>query len=379
MAKQPISLAEVIGGNANGPRMVRSGPPREEYLGHPYNNRRDHGPNHPVFGRSAVAMPGMINSKQLSGSSIMQHEKSIPGIAGHSVEYIEKSTSSSTQSQPQRPMQERIFISEGTHPKTAQSTETSRSQTPFSRPRAKSITPTAGTFGSTQNFPGSAPANILSHSSFPQQSTSPESLTPSRKAVSRSQQSALPEFLRPSSGSAKEVSPSISRLQGRGFVQRIVQASEAGRQESTFDTRSRSSQSPLPSAPPRLYTTPLKQVDDMVSHAESHDMSRYVRSVASMPAISKTPPRPPSQQDVKRNKKPGSACTTVTFIEPPKVKHSSPVPGVSELGVRATGDIGAGTVLTHRQLSGDRMPRVDAVQALPSSPGKTLSHVRVLW
>ena len=191
-----------------------------------------------------------------------------------------------------------------------------------------------------------------------------------------------PAFLRPPvTSSTKDPTPSISRLQGRGFVQSVVQASGrleagAGAVKSTFispvptisETRDKGARrasvldrwqpamnnAGTPSPPPQSPKSFLPnrgRVTDTWQPAEvkRHDTGRSLKSAVSLPAMPKTPSGRTSTLPESNNL--GSSTTMLSYIKPTKTGDD---PVVDELGVKA-----------------------DASEArVPSSPSKRLSHVR---
>lgn len=252
-----------------------------------------------------------------------------------------------------------------------------------------------------------------------------------------------PAFLRPPiSSSLKDPTPSISKLQGRGFVQSIVQASDrissdsqgspstttkhvfpstspapsqggnevrekGARRASVLDrwnpvmnaNNNGTPSPPLPAAksatPTRSYTahasTKSAQGQD-VPAVKTHDTGRSVRSAVSLPAIPKTPLKKSDGLPIQdTEEKLGSSSTMISYIKPTKTGDNPVIPDVDELGVKASeggaqvGGVGAGTggsSVSHGAVAGTpgkaKTPRVSA-SPLPSSPGKPLSHVRPLW
>ncbi|KAL4074202.1 hypothetical protein J3A83DRAFT_2696450 [Scleroderma citrinum] len=269
---------------------------------------------------------------------------------------------------------------------------------------------------STQSrFPDPAPSFTPSSVSVPIPPRPPASAV--RTSHSPQQQSSSgPVFLRPRMNSSKEPTPSISRLQGRGFVQSIVQATQTGTQGSPSvknmfppspqaqaqaqnETRNKStrrasvldrwqpvlnnsggssSTPPRVSSPTRSYTVNLKQGEDILD-VKTHDTGKTVRNSVSMPAIPKTPLK---KSDVLPGQgvdgKLGSASTMVTFINLAKAGNNSLVPAVDELGVKAGDAVGSRVgVIDHTVKSGAAV-QTKAPMMPPSSPspsaGKPLSH-----
>lgn len=299
------------------------------------------------------------------------------------------------------------------------------------------------------SFPGAIPWQTPRHrpsTQLPSTPTvppkSPRPPSPMRGThAPQPQRGIAPTFLRPpGSSSAKDPTPSISRLQGRGFVQSIVQASDrisgdpqgspsatpkhvfpssspvpsqggsevrekGARRASVLDrwtpvmnaNANSTPSSPLPvnkiATPSRSHTpTSMKLVQGQdISVVKTHDTGRSVRSAVSLPAIPKTPHKKadglPTQDT---EEKLGSSTTMISYIKPTKTGDDPVVPDVDEMGVKAlegvqAGEVGmgvSGSSMNHRVVPGTpgkaKTPRASA-PPLPSSPGKPLSHVRPLW
>lgn len=238
-------------------------------------------------------------------------------------------------------------------------------------------------------------------------------------------------YLRPPP--AKEPTPSISRLQGRGFVQSMVRASsqmdtgsnsgspssadkskELAKKTSVLDrwhhgsdaapviapkpiplrkartTDSTSQPSSISSTPVQVFPT-YKPSSPKPERAEFSNMT--VRSRASLPSISQDRYSPPRKSDEIENPTPsqrralGSSTTMVSYIKPIKTGDGPSVasppsrppssasrgrtttPGVDELGVRVRSRT--------RSIGEDTEKR----SGTPGSGagGKPLNHVRPLW
>lgn len=255
-------------------------------------------------------------------------------------------------------------------------TDSNRTKSP-ARPQ-----PSSTRFNSSQPSwtPKQQPATISSVAASPvQQTYSPQP----HRGVS-------PAFLRPPvTSSTKDPTPSISRLQGRGFVQSVVQASgrleaEAGATKSPFgspvqtasETRDKGvrrasvldrwqpamnnagTPSPPPQ-PPKPFLPNRGRVTDARQPAEvkSHDTGRSLKSAVSLPAIPKTPSG--KTNTLLEHNNLGSSTTMLSYIKPTKTGDDPVVADVDELGVKAD----ASEARTH----------------VPSSPSKPLSHVRAFW
>lgn len=301
------------------------------------------------------------------------------------------------------------------------------------------------------SFPGAVPWQTARHQPSPQvpsasavhpRSSGPPS--PLRGTHSpRPQRGLSPAFLRPPTNSSmKDPTPSISRLQGRGFVQSIVQSSDrfssdpqgspptapkhvfpstppdvrekGARRGSVLDRwnpvmNANGNSTPSPPLATSRSATPTRShtahasvksgsgQGQEVSVVKTHDTGRSVRSAVSLPAIPKTPLKKSDGLPVQGVEgKLGSSSTMISYIKPIKTGDDPVIPDVDELGVKASdggvqvGGTGTGTgtgggdVLRGIVVGGNaspskaKTPRVSA-SPLPSSPGKPLSHVRPLW
>ncbi|KAG8213638.1 hypothetical protein J3R82DRAFT_10327 [Butyriboletus roseoflavus] len=293
------------------------------------------------------------------------------------------------------------------------------------------------------SYPGAVPWQTPRHqpspqlpstSTIPPRSTGPPS--PIRGTYApQPQRGVSSALLRPPiSSPTKDPTPSISRLQGRGFVQSIVQASDrfSGDTQGSPSTTPKHvfpSTSPAPSqgggevrekgarrasvldrwtpvmngipspplpttksaTPTRSYTAHASMKSGQgqdVTSVKTHDTGRSVRSVVSLPAIPKTPVKKSdgfSAQDTEE--KLGSSSTRISYIKPAEPGDDPIIPNVDELGVKAleggvqVGGTGTGgsnvnhgaVVGTHAFPGKAKTPRVSA-PPLPPSPGKPLSH-----
>ncbi|KAG2342901.1 hypothetical protein BDR05DRAFT_934330 [Suillus weaverae] len=280
-------------------------------------------------------------------------------------------------------------VTESTYSRTPNSEHT-RAKTPTSEPnRVK--TPAADS-GHTKS-----PIYTRSNSSQPswtprQQSTPIPSVTPTspvRQTYSpQPSRGVSPAFLRPPvTSSTKDPTPSISRLQGRGFVQSVVQASGrlesgagAARRESTFgsptqaasETRDKNARrasvlnrwqpamnnAGTPSPPPQspFPASRGRTPDAREPEVKTHDMEFPLKSVVSIPTFPKMPSKKTSALPESADHNLGSSTTMLAYIKPTKTGDDPVVRNVDELGVKADGS--------------------EARKRVSSSPNKPLSHVR---
>ena len=313
-------------------------------------------------------------------------------------------------------------------------TDTTRAKTPIQSSPTRASFSGAVTWQTTRHQPS---PQLPPTSAIPPRSPGPPS--PLRGTHAPQPQRGLsPGFLRPPNSSIKDPTPSISRLQGRGFVQSIVQASDrfgsqgspptapkhvfpstppevrekGARRGSVLDRwnpvmNPNGNSTPSPPLATSRSATPTRS---HTAHAsvksgsgqgqdipvvKTHDTGRSVRSSVSLPAIPKTPLKKSDglpAQGVKE--KLGSSSTIISYIKPIKTGDDPVIPDVDELGVKASdggiqvggaetgtggGDVHHGVVVGNNAYpSKAKTPRVSA-SPLPPSPGKPLSHVRPLW
>jgi hypothetical protein len=269
-----------------------------------------------------------------------------------------------------------------------------RAKTPNAE-RARAKTPVAESVRAkspARSQPSSTRSNSSQPSWTPKQqpttiSSAPPTSPPQQTYSPQPHRGVSPAFLRPpSTSSTKDPTPSISRLHGRGFVQSVVQASgrleaEAGAAKSPFgspvqvtgETRDKGarrasvldrwqpamSNAGTPSPPPqspKSFISNRGRVTDTWQPAEvkRHDTGRSLKSVASLPAMPKTPSRKTNALSDINNL--GSSTTMLSYIKPTKTGDDPVITDFDELGVKAD----ASEARTH----------------VPSSPSKPLSHVR---
>lgn len=249
--------------------------------------------------------------------------------------------------------------------------EHTRAKTPNPEPN-RAQTPIADSGHTNTKSPIYTRSNSSQPSWTPRQQTTPiPTVTPTspvRQSYSpQPSRGVSPAFLRPPvTSSTKDPTPSISRLQGRGFVQSVVQASGrlesgagAGRRESTFgsptqaasETRDKNArrasvldrwqpamnnagtpspppQSPFPAS--RGRTPEAKQPE-----VKTHDTEFPLRSAISTPSFPKTPSGKTSALPESADHNLGSSTTMLAYIKPTKTGDDPVVRNVDELGVKA--------------------------------------------
>ena len=280
---EPISLATFIGGRATGPRLNRHAPQQNVHDPTQFEQRIINAP-HPVFGKGGVAMPGMVtkvgnsvrDSVNASGAieryqPRLTKRTSVPSFTSQEEESLPQpisprksgqhdrtiSTSSAAkylqQSQPRPPSPQKSGVRERTLstpvPSTPKSSEnapisskletgTSKvGQRPASSTKDRLSTPSQPTISSRGMSERPVTPREPSSSAIAPVSPNKSSITtPSlARAILPEPRSSLqipfiPNNTVPSpafqkSPPPKDFTPSISRLQGRGFVQNMVRAS----------------------------------------------------------------------------------------------------------------------------------------------------------
>ncbi|KAJ3525898.1 hypothetical protein NM688_g8332 [Phlebia brevispora] len=295
-AAAPMSLAAFIGGKATGPRLNKHAPQPDAHDPTQFEQRTIKGP-HPIFGRGGIAMPGMVGKVR----GVAESHEDIPSPRGGDI-YSKSSVPSETftvksvvqkvelQRQPTTTQpgairsdspRQRTFstpagptIARTTFGVSSSSIEPKPQLQASSRPISYSPSPAVTTVKgpsrpstpkeqpSANNHVFPARANTVSpHPRSPViRSPSPpktptlgsspglaKPIQPSPKPLLQGPQIPLsqnssPAFLRPSA--AKEPTPSISRLQGRGFVQSMVRASSQLESSSTPSSPSMNDNAP---------------------------------------------------------------------------------------------------------------------------------------
>ncbi|KAI0071645.1 hypothetical protein K474DRAFT_1668817 [Panus rudis PR-1116 ss-1] len=280
---EPMSLAAFIGGRATGPRLTKHAPQQDAHDPTQFEQRTHITSPHPIFGRGGIAMPGMTSrdsSSQGGMSSTPLTSESdrrtrTPSVVKSFIDRVEegrltaqKTGASSSSIQP-------IRVRTTSTPSSPRSATFEKNIVPVVR-EPSNIIPTSAAASPAPTRPSFSPASPpvvapltprtssrpvstsphprpLESTRTPPPPTSPYSpskspgITPSisksvpsqpRQSVGTPQPVSSPSpssaYLRPPP--SKEPTPSISRLQGRGFVQSVVRASsqlEAAAQSSS--------------------------------------------------------------------------------------------------------------------------------------------------
>jgi hypothetical protein len=488
--KAEMSLAEFMGGRATGPRLNKHAPQQDAHDPTQFLQRTHISAPHPVFGKGGVAMPGMAAKGKVSTSNISSSNQRSeeagqsfspfsrvsdtsvtptvvePSISPSVVPPQETGRRERTTSTPagsssyrdttnadsqevirnldrsRRPASRSSIPSTPTKPYSVRSkTPETRPKTPDTRPKTPQGRANGTAIPSTSSASAVAPPPVMHRQqSLPFGSTTPRKspiTTPSLARPIRPDprpspqgpqiplsQNPSPAFLRTTS--QKDPTPSLSRLQGRGFVQSMVKVSSqienmstgsvprsgfSPSNEKTRPTTPRKSSvlerwpaaslnnavsppvspnypsasgtrtsivPPVSPAPPSVYPKPQKPVET----------TKPLKTSSSFPSIPSTEGNAPARQPLKRksitNIMPpegtpglGSASTLISYVKTTKTGDDptpslapEPSADVDELGVR-TSNVGA----MHERSA--RKP-VTASE-LPAPSGKPLSHVRSFW
>ncbi|KAL6308234.1 hypothetical protein BKA93DRAFT_766050 [Sparassis latifolia] len=463
----PISLAAFIGGRATGPRLTRHAPQQDGSNPTQFEQHRHITAPHPVFGRGGVAVPGMVGRGKMSASPVGTTEESdrdkLSAVSNQTSNrdrristpsivkaYAERAPGQAMVSQgtivSQPPRQRTISTPTGspvvnTPPtrladvhKFAHPTSRSpapRSTTPHEQRRSITHTPppgsTSATMRSSSSVQSSPPAMVSPSSSPKPPITVPSLVRPIQPTPRLSLGPQIPASANPSPAflrtpPPKEPTPSISKLQGRGFVQSMVKASteleksspctpstpmterkDSGGKKSTpvlhrwQFTASGSVSSSLPNIspkPPPLHKACTVDPSSMPLHTsppppmttKSDYTGKSVKSMASLPSMStqeterRSSAKAASDVGVNGSSRPrglGSSSTMIAYVKPtktsnqpavttspPSVNRNDASPGVDELGMRVGKSNGRVREEVGRQSGG-----------LPPSSGKPLSHL----
>ncbi|KAH9924883.1 uncharacterized protein B0H18DRAFT_908993 [Fomitopsis serialis] len=480
-SKAPMSLAEFMGGRATGPRLTRHAPQQDAHDPTQFEQRtlRNITTPHPVFGRGGVAMPGMTGRNRTPAPSTPEPEErarlasvanhitgrdrkqSTPSVVQSIVHKVEvetvapqKTGASTASSYTMR--QRTISTPTGSAPLISapptRTWETTVQHNNGATSRPVSISPglrsaTPGQDRHTPARPIQTPPPVSS-SSISRPSSSSRSPAPTSPTTSSSPKATIstPSLARPIQPSPraslgpqlpislnpspaflrapppKDPTPSISRLQGRGFVKSMVQATaqlsvvapptpplpekkdSGGRKsapvldrwQNTGTTSSTPSPppiiSPRPAAMRKSWTVDPSSPDTTPPRSVKTDYTgRSLKSVSSVPSFhhsdaASSSARSDAGDGSPRGRGLGSSTTMISYIKPIKTGDrpmtASPPPPevVDEMGVR----VRTRSKSQHRSRSRHRSksreaPREEregggASAGLPPA-GKPLSHL----
>jgi hypothetical protein len=476
----PVSLASFIGGRATGPRLNRHAPQQDAHDPTQFERRTINAP-HPIFGKGGVAMPGMVTKPGTSVRKAVQASEAVeryqprlvkrpstpsivnqagetpasrpisPQISGKRDRTISNPPDAApryleqAQLRPVSPQKsgnrERTLSTPGPSLSTPRSNDNFSSRPIFShtnietRPshvenRPKSPGKDRLSTPSLERTPGRpatsrhAPAAVNTPAS-PNKSSivtpslarviQPESRASPHARIMPTNTVPSPAFQKPPS--LKDLTPSISRLQGRGFVQNMVKAStelessaksspsspaskpSSGRKSSVLDRwQANVTSSPTP-APILRQTSPVRRTHSELptrsdpplkpsprprSTTPSPSPAKALKTKTSHPHLHPDPLSPPEPLSPRYAKLAetmpppegaagfGSATTMVVYKPAAAEKTIPPesnLPSaVDELGVRRDPSPG-----------GKGSPRFSATADIPSPAGKPLNHVRSFW
>jgi len=430
---QSVSLAGFIGGSAGGPRLNRHAPQPDAHDPTQFIQPDTSAP-HPIFGKGGIAMPGMSarkgpdfgleSSERYQPSSITKSKwppvKSVDDVkAGRPVSPQKTNDRERTTSSPGAALTPNISHSSPSVSGRQSPTKGSRPITPV---RDRTISGPSYSQSALNSYDSSR--SSISPSLFSRSSISTPSLNrpvqPQLKTTSISPQIPIskttsPAFQKPPP--PKDLTPSISRLQGRGFVQNMVKASAnlelspspstpsakvrptsaGGRKSSVLDRWQPNTQPNTQSPSPTKLSYPISlrrsttQGPSGSSTDNPHTSSippltgngtHSIKAVASLPSMSKAASAPygplseePQQVEdpYPRSRTPGlGSATTMVLIKPKKsatnlsVTDLTQLPHVDELGMK-------------QNLGGDEHEeeaRYHTPPPLSSSPKKSLIYVR---
>ena len=414
----PMSLAAFMGGHATGPRLNRHAPQQDAHDPAQFHQRKDGLVAHPIFGKGGVAMPGMagrgfampeINDQKIvrppdvglkfssrrSGSPpTAKREDLQPGPMLRLPNVRERTTSTSTIPAPTLSMQVKHDLAPSRSTTDLKVAKQDRSTAP------RDQSPTVTQVAKPLELPVTHQDRRDSSKSSPKTSITTPSLArpihPQPRVSMPGPQIPVsevpsPAFLR--SPPQKDLTPSISRLQGRGFVQSMVKVSKHlesspasdgdleysrqanGRRISVLDRWQPNSSeslsqpaSPTPKPMRRSVTVdPISAASDRqhASVAVSSGKLKSTRSsstlrqsdVDAFPLIDAS-----SESAVDHNESPkGLGSATTLLVYKPTLSLS---PAVDEFGLK-NDNISSGGIYT--------------AGGLPASSGKPLSHVRSFW
>ncbi|KAI0769641.1 hypothetical protein BD413DRAFT_477512 [Trametes elegans] len=459
---EPISLAAFMGGRATGPRLTRHAPQQDAHDPTQFEQRTHVTAPHPVFGRGGVAMPGMTGhgSASVVARAIREQEShsatsfngtpqrdrriSTPSTVRSVVERAEERAvlPSYTGSSQAAARQRTISTPTGTAPARATPiAETFASKPkpePLSRPLSHSPAPSIRPITPHGGSASPAPYSVSkSPAPRPLSAAARVSHTPPPPSPTRSPKPAVgppglarpiqptprhsfgspqmppshnpsPAFLKPPP--SKEPTPSLSRLQGRGFVQNMVKKTTelssaspessptpgrqdlAGkRQSSVLDRWQFNSPTGSPTPPPVISPKPvplrksfttdpsLPTTSSYSVPLKSDNTGRTLKSKSSLPTLptmktgdSAAGPSSMSESGYNGPRVLGSAKTVITYIQPSKTgdppvpqppRREVSAPDVDELGMR----------VRTRATSGGLVQERGAAE-LPATSGQPLSH-----
>ncbi|KAF9447197.1 hypothetical protein P691DRAFT_776317 [Macrolepiota fuliginosa MF-IS2] len=468
----PVSLASFIGGRATGPRLNRHAPQQDVHDPTQFEQRTNNTP-HPIFGKGGVAMPGMVTK---AGNSVRDAMKASEAVERYQPRLAKRTSTPSLAKQPgevptprsvspqktgsrdrtlstpsvakkyleqieQRPVspqktgsRERTYSTPAPPPPASKSIDNNTSRPTITRSAAEAPvaaarpkTPSKDRLSSTPsrvfaekpstprhvptivNIPASPTRSSISTPSLAR-AILPDSRLPSQAPVAPSNTIPTAAFHKPPP--QKDITPSISRLQGRGFVQNMVRAStelensvkstpgspasrpSSGRKSTVLDRwqPNTASPSPTPTFIPRQSSPVRKSYSELGTRSDfpvvkspipapatpAPVAAKALKPKTSHPLLHPDPLVPQAPLSPRRAKlaekmlppegSPGFGSATTMVVYKPKApetppEEAAPTPSVDELGVR-------------RDPSSDTKgkPRFSVPSELPAPTGKPLNH-----
>lgn len=387
------SLAAFIGGRATGPRLNRHAPQQDAHDPSQFV-QPDLSAPHPIFGKGGIAMPGMVTKP----SNMVEVESSFSTAArsrtpsgqnrGENARNRQRTTSGSRLKELES-FSSSPFVDHHVSTTKGFGVKTSTRDRTISTPSRSSVSPT----------PSRSSLGLA-------QPIRPDIKVPSISPQIPSTYMPSPAFQKPLG--QKDPTPSISRLQGRGFVQSMVKVSAeleafspatpspgksgpaSGRKNTVLDRWQPSMQADTtPTRPTSFHPDVVRRSttfnttnatsDNLNISAHVSGSSRTLKSVASLPSLVKPatlqeidPPAPEIarvDESLVHNKPQGlGSASTMVVIKPSKSSGDlSEMPWLDELGMKHDS-----TSFTRHDKGPHHSPRSEKA----ASSRKPLIHVR---
>jgi hypothetical protein len=343
LKSDPMSLAAFMGSRAAGPRLNKHAPQQDAHDTTRFNWPEKTSAPHPIFGKGGVAMPGMSSTVAepsvtesrnptstraelpLSPSTERQRRNSTPFVARRHIKKVEEKVEKNDYTAQGT----KVSVPEGNILERKMSTPAGlgvpRYQTPpnflaesrLLRSPAHISTPEIRSTLATTSPLVSSPQPLTSSTSL---ASTPRKSPTVTQALTRSAQPSpnasqgpqlvssmpSPAFHKPTP--QKEVTPSLSRLQGRGFVRNMVKVS------SQFEAAVTSTSRSTPQTPEKRATSDAKKPIPVLDRWQSN-------SVAAQPLRTPSPAAMRKTKSTDLSSLP--AMTSTTVATPPKPAQSS--------------------------------------------------------
>ncbi|KZT43494.1 hypothetical protein SISSUDRAFT_1029682 [Sistotremastrum suecicum HHB10207 ss-3] len=398
---EPISLAAFMGGRASGPRLNKA-PTQPEYNPDQYAPTPNIRSPHPIFGHpgegyqkgktfaeprstARIALPGLSKAPETLRDALdtpPPKASSLPPITPITEDRSKSSTSRwSPLPSPSTPKHSLSMPlpPQVTRGDRVKSTNASEPQPHRVSSFESGLTPRFPLVTSNSHL---GPSNVDSDFSKPSLSSpSPSTSVVSPPALARPiQPSPKPaNLLSLPVGSPKEPTPSISRLQGRGFVEKQIQAraqleergsprADEGKKKSVLDRwppasallQDSSSSSSL-QQPPSPTVIRAKTYDSATRFNAPSTPKKMVGAVA-LPAFPGAKHANPSETKLiptiaESKPPPGSASTMISFIKPQKTGHEQEDSNVEEKKHREAAELETKSSLSHPTRERAKKPR----------------------